>query len=219
MPNSEHSPSSADPVRLPGVVRTGLRAVINHLLASDPQACDRLVAHAGRSLLLTTAGIELHWVIGADGLLREAAPEDAVRPPDLHVVLDTQALREAIANRTSLRLSGTRMTGDAELAQALSWLLAHVRWDAEDDLARVIGDIPARRVAQTGKAALDQAATLWARAGDGTRDWFARAPRDLVSRHEMAALQEGVRDLRDAAARLEKRLALLRRQLGAVSRD
>ncbi len=215
----ESSPSSAERLPLPGFVRAGLLAVINHLLAADPQACDRLVGHAGKSLLLSAGTIELHWIIGNDGLLRDAATQDPRSQPDLHVVLDAQALREAVASRSSLRLSGSRMTGDVELAQTLSWLLAHVRWDAEDDLARLIGDIPARRVAQTGQIAADRVRRVWEGAGDGARDWFARSPRNLVSQSEMSALQDDLRELRDAAARLDKRLALLRRQFVARPRD
>jgi ubiquinone biosynthesis protein UbiJ len=30
-----------------------------------------------------------------------------------------------------------------QLAAEVNWLVDHVRWDLEDDLARVIGDVPA----------------------------------------------------------------------------
>ena len=217
MPNPEPSTPRTDRLNLPGFLQTGLLNVINHLLANDPQASHRLLAHAGKTLVLSAAALDMPWVIGADGLLQvNTASAPAEQPPDLHIILDAQSLREAIAKRVPLSLSGTRVTGDVELAQALSWLMAHVRWDAEDDLARWIGDIPARRFARSGKAALAQGRQLWERMGDDARDWFAQSPRDLISRHEMTATQDAVRDLRDAAARLDKRLALLRQQLGSA---
>jgi len=37
--------------------------------------------------------------------------------------------------------------GDVQLAAEVNWLVDHVRWDVEDDLARVIGDVPAHAIA------------------------------------------------------------------------
>jgi ubiquinone biosynthesis protein UbiJ len=36
-----------------------------------------------------------------------------------------------------------QIIGDVQLAAEVNWLVDHVRWDVEDDLARVIGDVPA----------------------------------------------------------------------------
>jgi len=42
--------------------------------------------------------------------------------------------------------------GDVALAAEVSWLAENLRWDIEDDLARVIGDAPAHQLAQVGRA-------------------------------------------------------------------
>jgi len=41
-----------------------------------------------------------------------------------------------------------RIEGDVQLAAEINWLVDHVRWDVEEDLARVVGDAPAHTVAQ-----------------------------------------------------------------------
>jgi ubiquinone biosynthesis protein UbiJ len=33
-----------------------------------------------------------------------------------------------------------------QLAAEVNWLVDHVRWDVEDDLARLIGDVPAHAI-------------------------------------------------------------------------
>jgi ubiquinone biosynthesis protein UbiJ len=38
--------------------------------------------------------------------------------------------------------------GDAALAADVSWLLANLRWDIEDDLQRVVGPAPAHEIAR-----------------------------------------------------------------------
>ena len=42
--------------------------------------------------------------------------------------------------------------GDVQFAAEVSWLVDNVRWDAEEDLARLIGDAPAHTLAEGGRA-------------------------------------------------------------------
>ena len=188
---------------------------LNHLLAADPQAQGKLSGHAGKTLVFSALGVDLPWEIDASGLLQTAS-QTTLTPGEanLHITVDPAAVQDAIVRRAPLNLSGARLRGDAELAQTLSWLMAHVRWDVEDDLAQIMGDIPAHRLVQTGQAAVSHGQQAWARAHERARDWFAAEPRALISRGEWAQQQEAVRELRDRAARLEKRLALLRQQCG-----
>lgn len=51
-------------------------------------------------------------------------------------------------------LSGERpkvlVEGDADFAADVSWLVDNLRWDVEDDLARVVGEVPAREMVRFG---------------------------------------------------------------------
>jgi ubiquinone biosynthesis protein UbiJ len=40
--------------------------------------------------------------------------------------------------------------GDAELAADVSWLVANLRWDIEDDLERAFGPAPAHEIVRIG---------------------------------------------------------------------
>jgi ubiquinone biosynthesis protein UbiJ len=41
-----------------------------------------------------------------------------------------------------------QIQGDVQLAAEVNWLVDHVRWDAEEDLSRIIGDAPAHSAMQ-----------------------------------------------------------------------
>ena len=41
-------------------------------------------------------------------------------------------------------------SGDAALATDLNWLFDNLRWDVQDDLARIVGQAPARELARVG---------------------------------------------------------------------
>jgi ubiquinone biosynthesis protein UbiJ len=48
-----------------------------------------------------------------------------------------------------------------QLAAEVNWLADHVRWDLEEDLARVIGDVPAHTLAQIGTLHGQAIRSLW----------------------------------------------------------
>ena len=45
--------------------------------------------------------------------------------------------------------------GDVQLAAEVAWLADNVRWDVEEDLARLLGDAPAHVLAQTVRRAVE----------------------------------------------------------------
>ena len=64
------------------------------------------------------------------------------------------------------------VSGDAAFASDIDWLIDNLRWDLQDDLARFVGDGPARQLAKVGgwfAGALREGAKA-------LRDLAARAP-------------------------------------------
>jgi ubiquinone biosynthesis protein UbiJ len=56
-----------------------------------------------------------------------------------------------------------RIEGDVQLAAEINWLIDHVRWDAEEDLARLVGDAAAHTLAQAARKALESLRSFVAR--------------------------------------------------------
>ena len=42
--------------------------------------------------------------------------------------------------------------GNVQLAAEINWLVEHVRWDLEEDLSRIVGDVPARSISQMAQS-------------------------------------------------------------------
>jgi ubiquinone biosynthesis protein UbiJ len=45
-----------------------------------------------------------------------------------------------------------RVEGDVQLAAEVNWLVDHVRWDLEEDLSRVVGDVAAHTIGQAARS-------------------------------------------------------------------
>jgi ubiquinone biosynthesis accessory factor UbiJ len=115
-------------------------AAVNHLLNLEPNVQAHLKAHVGRSVLLRWEAMlmlpmgEQRFTIDGDLTLR-ASVSSNTESADVTVSLQSGLLQAT--NEERLRF--IRIEGDALLAQDLSIVAKQLRWDAEHDLAGVIG--------------------------------------------------------------------------------
>jgi ubiquinone biosynthesis accessory factor UbiJ len=114
--------------------------LLNHVLQQEPLAVERLLRQKGQIAVIECAPIAMKLIVTPAGLLDQAAPD---AKPDLSLkVLDSNPFSLA---QTLLRGEKPRMeiSGDVMLAAEVNWLVDHVRWDVEEDLSRIVGDVPA----------------------------------------------------------------------------
>jgi len=135
---------------------------LNHVLASEPVATQRLKPYAGRSIRLHLVGWPAvlpppppaAFRVTPAGLL-EWCGDEAAGAIDAALTVSVDASNPALAFAQAL--TGERpkvdVSGDAAFAADLNWLADNLRWDYEDDLARVVGPVPARELARLASGA------------------------------------------------------------------
>jgi ubiquinone biosynthesis protein UbiJ len=183
-------------------------AFINHVLAQQPWAREELARHAGRSLRLAAPPFALGLQISDKGEVFALPPGNAAGAAD--VTLSVAATRVPflfIDPETAMK--DVRIEGDAEFAQTLARLAREVRWDAEEDLSRVLGDIPAHQMMRFARAFAAWGREAGRRFAETTGAYFVDESPTLVRRETAEAFGRDVAALRDDQARLEKRLELL----------
>jgi ubiquinone biosynthesis protein UbiJ len=122
---------------------------VNHVLMQEGEAQTRLARQAGRVLLAQWRQFELRLVATPAGLLDL---DDGTQSPDLTITL-AEASPFGLA-QAALRgeKPPVHIAGDVQFAAEVNWLVDNVRWDLEEDLSRVIGDVPAHALADAGRA-------------------------------------------------------------------
>jgi ubiquinone biosynthesis protein UbiJ len=186
-------------------------AAVNHVLHSTPLAMERLARHAGRTASFKVGPARFAFTIQPAGDLLAAA---AGTPPDLEVRL-SPALLPRLAAGEEAAFREVDMQGDADLAATVVFLARHLRWDAEEDLSRVVGDIAAHRIAGAARGFTRWGRDAAFRAAAGAAEYWTEESPLLASRVKVEDFVRGVDALRDDVERLEKRLAAL----SARSRD
>lgn len=120
--------------------------MLNHVLQQEPEAQARLRRQSGRV-------VEAHWRHFAmrlqatpAGLLELATPD---AQPDLSLTLTEESPFSLAQAALRGEKPPVRIAGDVQLAAEVQWLVDHVRWDIEEDLARLFGDAPAHAIGET----------------------------------------------------------------------
>lgn len=146
-------------------VQDRLALLLNHVVGREAVARQRLAALKGRALVLHLAGWpallpaapDLVLGITPAGLFErlEAAPGEALR-------IELDASNPLQTGLAALRGERPRVTvqGDAVIAGELSWLIDNLRWDVEDDLAALVGPLPARQLSGIAQGARESIAAL-----------------------------------------------------------
>ena len=138
------------PEWLVGEAQHRLVLFLNHVLMQESEAQARLAAQRGRTLRAQWRGFSLQLAATPAGLL-ELAPD--VAKPDLLLTMQDESPGAAVRNMLRGERPPVRIEGDVQFAAVVSWLVENVRWDAEEDLARLIGDAPAHTLAGFARAA------------------------------------------------------------------
>lgn len=128
--------------------------ILNMLLRREDWARERLSRHAGKTLRFAVGAFKTGFVLQSDGYVQVSDP--AVVPD---VILTVPAARFAdlpsvLRSRDPAAIAAImHVQGDAGLAQVVSDLARDLRWDVEDDLSRIVGDVAAARLTSLGRNA------------------------------------------------------------------
>ncbi len=147
------------PASLSTALLERLVLLLNHVLAAEPAAAERLRSHAGRRVECALAGWPsllpappaLVFAVTPAGLFEWCGAQPVPGEAPLLLRVDASnpvgaLLRAAAGERPVISIQG-----DAAFATDLNWLIDHLRWDVEDDLARVIGPGPAHQFAAAAR--------------------------------------------------------------------
>lgn len=181
-------------------------AGLNHLLEAEPWARARLAPFAGETCELIAAPLPaLRFRISEDGRLVPADDESRVT---LTLTVGAQALPALLRGEEHF-MRAVEVAGNARLASEVLFLVRHLRWDMEEDLAARVGDALAHRLLRTARGLAAWHEDAAKRVMAGLMDYVVEERQLLLQRSELAAFGRELAALRDGLDRLELRLGRL----------
>jgi ubiquinone biosynthesis protein UbiJ len=182
-----------------------LTRLLDHLVNQNQWARNTLLPFAGKTVRFNLATTGACLTILEDGGLAMAGD---TAQGDASISLTPSLALRLLAGDTSAQ-SQVKVEGDTELATTLAKVLRGMKWDYEEDLSQILGDIPATKISEFGKHAAHTAKQQSINLAEMlTEYWQEELPLIAKKRHIEKFVQE-VDQLRDDTARLEKRLTKL----------
>lgn len=195
-------------------MQTILLAALNHLLLSEAWPRERLRKFVDQTVHLEMPPFAVFVQITAEGLLRPAAPEASATvtlalPSDMPL-----RILAGLGDRASL-LASAQIRGSAELADCLSFLFRYLDWDAESDLARVFGDIAARRLTQGGRGLIECQGRQASNLARNMVEYFTEENPSIARPQDIAEFCRDVAELATRTGSIEQRIASLQNRRSA----
>ena len=179
-----------------------LRA-INHLIEQEKWARDLLLRHDHKIVAVELPFGSFRLLI-QDGLLQDAKQEDIESSVSLEI--SQEAFWAFVKDGKGAAMKFVRISGDVDLAADLNRLFAELRWEAEEDLSKLICDAPSRRIIVESKKVFTQANNAVEDLKSGVRDFFVNERNILLGANQFNDFKSEIRLLRDQLDRAEKKL-------------
>ncbi|HZZ10807.1 MAG TPA: SCP2 sterol-binding domain-containing protein [Paraburkholderia sp.] len=189
-------------------------AAVNHLLARESWARERLTPYAGKTARLACPPVVLMLLVQPDGYLSAVAETEA-QQVDVTITVPSDALPAFVQGGQAAVMKHVKIEGDAEFATVIAKLAEHLRWEPEEDLARLIGDGPAWRVASVVRTVGDHVQRTGRNLLDTAAEYLLDENPQLVRRAALDDFNVELAHARDALARVEKRIERLEQKVEA----
>jgi len=183
--------------------------LLQHLTNQNNWSRKHLIEFAGKvvqfNIALTNAKV-LILEDGSLGMATDNAKADATIsiPPSL-------ALRLIAKDEAAKML--INIEGDSHLATELGKILQFMRWDVEEDLSKVIGDIPANKAALFSKKMLSTTKKQTINVAEMLTEYWQEEKPILAKKWRVEQFIEAVDTLNSDTARLEKKLDKLAKKI------
>ena len=182
-----------------------LTRLLNHLITQNQWARGELLPFSGKTVQFNMSPASASLMILEDGGLAMAGE---ILNADAPIYL-SPSLALRLLTKDSDAMSQVRIEGDTELAKTLAKVLQNIKWDYEEDLSKVVGDISANKVSAFAKNTAYEAKQQAVNFAEMAAEYWQEENMLIAKKRHVENFVQKVDVLRDDVERFEKRLTKL----------
>lgn len=187
--------------------------LLQHLIAQNSWAHALLQPFAGKSVKLDFILINFSLVVLENGDLAMAGETNTA---DAIVKISPSTLMRLLAKDEAAKLQ-ISVEGNTELASELAKVFTHMRWDYEDDLSRLVGDVPASKFGQLLRNTSRNIKETGTNLGEMLFEYWQEEKPMIAKKRHVEQFNQDVDSMRADVDRMEKRLEKLAQKLSDSS--
>ncbi len=182
---------------------------LQHITNQNSWSRPYLTTFSGKIVQFDFVLLKANLLILEDGSL-SLAGETAVADATVHIP-PSLALR-LLAKDEAAKMF-IKIDGDTHLATEFGKVLQNMRWDIEEDLSHVMGDIAAFKIGELSKKAFAEMKQQSINAAEMLSEFWQEEKPILAKKRHLEQFNADVDTLKSDVARLEKRFAKLNKKL------
>jgi ubiquinone biosynthesis protein UbiJ len=175
---------------------------INHLIEQERWAHELLLPREGQSIFIALPIGDFQIAI-QEGIF---VNEGNTNLSSVNLVITQEAIWTFLKEGKSGAMKFVKISGDIDFAADLNRLAVYLKWEVEEDLSKLVGDAPARRVVLESKKMFHQTQLAMNDLKGGVRDYLVYEKNILVDSQQMNDFKSELRLLRDQLDRAEKKV-------------
>ncbi len=183
-------------------IATGL---LQHIIVQNSWAQALLQPFAGKSVQFNIAHLNTSLVILENGSLAIAGETNI---PDATITITPSLLLRLMAKDEPAKLQ-IKIEGDTHLATELAKVFSQLRWDYENDLSKLVGDVPAYKLSELGRHTASTVKETSVNLAEMLSEYWQEEKPMLAKKRHVEQFNAEVDTLRADVARFEKRLSKL----------
>lgn len=182
-----------------------IQFVLQHLMQQNSWTAPLLQPYAHKNLRLDFKVAQVMLTILNNGDLAIAA-DSASADATIHL---PPSLAMRLLRQDPLAHSLIKIEGDAPLGMEVGKILSAIRWDVEDDLSKIVGDIAAYQVVQLGQEKWQRWQSQAKNLGEMLVEYWQEERPIIAKKTHIEQFNRSVDQLREDADRLQQRVEKL----------
>jgi ubiquinone biosynthesis accessory factor UbiJ len=179
--------------------------LLQHLISQNSWANPMLQPFASKSVKFNIGFVSASLVILEDGSLAMAGETNVA---DANVTIAPSLLMRLMAKDETAKRQ-INIEGDIHFVAELTKVFANMRWDYEDDLSKLVGDIPANKIGDLGRQAVNSAKETTVNLAEMLSEYWQEENPLIAKKRHVEQFNSEVDTLRADVERFEKKLAKL----------
>ena len=182
---------------------------LQHICSQNQWSKPYLVPFAGNTVQFNFVLAKANIIILEDGSLALSGDsEGETASPEASIYLPPSLALRILAGDEAAKMQ-IKVEGDTHLATEFSKVLQNMRWDMEEDLSEVVGDITANKIGSTTKKIFSEAKQQTIDAAEMLSEYWQEEKNILAKKRHVEQFNADVDTLKSDVARAEKRLQKL----------
>ena len=182
---------------------------LQHITNQNEWSRPYLTPFAGKTVQFDFVLVKANLLILEDGSL---ALSGETASPDATIYVPPSLALRLLAKDEAARMC-IKVDGDTQLATELGKVLQNMRWDIEEDLSHITGDITAFKIGEFTKKAFTRMRQQSQNASEMLSEFWQEEKPIIAKKRQVEQFNIDVDALKSDVARLEKRLQKLKQQL------